>query len=126
MRSFGGKGIRTPDFQLAKLALYQLSYAPKKSKIEDGRWKMRDCNLGSAGCQPVGFGSLPKQSSPIRSRSREGVAGKLPATAGWQPALPNPKTEKKMPDVNVGLASGHLSMCSREILGRLRDCQIRN
>jgi hypothetical protein len=26
--SFGGKGIRTPDFQLAKLALYQLSYAP--------------------------------------------------------------------------------------------------
>ena len=28
--SFGGKGIRTPDFQLAKLALYQLSYAPAK------------------------------------------------------------------------------------------------
>ena len=28
---FGGKGIRTPDFQLAKLALYQLSYAPSKS-----------------------------------------------------------------------------------------------
>ena len=26
----GGKGIRTPDFQLAKLALYQLSYAPGK------------------------------------------------------------------------------------------------
>src|SRR5262249_10782184 len=26
----GGKGIRTPDFQLAKLALYQLSYAPRK------------------------------------------------------------------------------------------------
>jgi hypothetical protein len=25
----GGKGIRTPDFQLAKLALYQLSYAPQ-------------------------------------------------------------------------------------------------
>ena len=25
---YGGKGIRTPDFQLAKLALYQLSYAP--------------------------------------------------------------------------------------------------
>jgi hypothetical protein len=25
----GGKGIRTPDFQLAKLALYQLSYAPR-------------------------------------------------------------------------------------------------
>jgi hypothetical protein len=28
---FGGKGIRTPDFQLAKLALYQLSYAPSHS-----------------------------------------------------------------------------------------------
>jgi hypothetical protein len=28
---FGGKGIRTPDFQLAKLALYQLSYAPEKN-----------------------------------------------------------------------------------------------
>ena len=28
---FGGKGIRTPDFQLAKLALYQLSYAPGKN-----------------------------------------------------------------------------------------------
>ena len=27
----GGKGIRTPDFQLAKLALYQLSYAPQGS-----------------------------------------------------------------------------------------------
>jgi hypothetical protein len=27
----GGKGIRTPDFQLAKLALYQLSYAPARS-----------------------------------------------------------------------------------------------
>ena len=26
--SLGGKGIRTPDIQLAKLALYQLSYAP--------------------------------------------------------------------------------------------------
>ena len=24
----GGKGIRTPDIQLAKLALYQLSYTP--------------------------------------------------------------------------------------------------
>ena len=27
-RDRGGKGIRTPDIQLAKLALYQLSYAP--------------------------------------------------------------------------------------------------
>ena len=27
----GGKEIRTPDIQLAKLALYQLSYAPMES-----------------------------------------------------------------------------------------------
>ena len=27
-RKSGGKGVRTPDFQLAKLALSQLSYAP--------------------------------------------------------------------------------------------------
>ncbi len=26
----GGKGIRTPDIQLAKLALYQLSYTPSR------------------------------------------------------------------------------------------------
>jgi hypothetical protein len=26
----GGKGIRTPDIQLAKLALYQLSYTPAR------------------------------------------------------------------------------------------------
>jgi hypothetical protein len=31
---FGGKGIRTPDFQLAKLALYQLSYAPRRRIVE--------------------------------------------------------------------------------------------
>ncbi len=26
--NFGGMGIRTPDIQLAKLTLYQLSYTP--------------------------------------------------------------------------------------------------
>ena len=49
--SFGGKGIRTPDFQLAKLALYQLSYAPfidfglriVYCGTENGRWKMKKC-----------------------------------------------------------------------------------
>jgi hypothetical protein len=38
----GGKGIRTPDFQLAKLALYQLSYAPLM------RLRIVDCGLGIA------------------------------------------------------------------------------
>src|SRR6267378_799493 len=38
---FGGKGIRTPDIQLAKLALYQLSYAPKiRMRIVDGGWRI--------------------------------------------------------------------------------------
>ena len=32
---FGGKGIRTPDIQLAKLALYQLSYAPALRNLEN-------------------------------------------------------------------------------------------
>ena len=36
--TFGGKGIRTPDFQLAKLALYQLSYAPTQDG--DCRWQI--------------------------------------------------------------------------------------
>jgi hypothetical protein len=38
----GGKGIRTPDFQLAKLALYQLSYAPCECSILD--WRLRIAN----------------------------------------------------------------------------------
>jgi hypothetical protein len=39
---FGGKGIRTPDFQLAKLALYQLSYAPRR-KLRSVHCEMRIC-----------------------------------------------------------------------------------
>jgi hypothetical protein len=38
----GGKGIRTPDFQLAKLALYQLSYAPARG-IAEFRLAIGDC-----------------------------------------------------------------------------------
>jgi hypothetical protein len=38
----GGKGIRTPDIQLAKLALYQLSYAPFENA--DCRLPIVDCN----------------------------------------------------------------------------------
>ncbi len=41
---YGGKGIRTPDIQLAKLALYQLSYAPRmdlecRCRRFDCKWK---------------------------------------------------------------------------------------
>jgi hypothetical protein len=40
----GGKGIRTPDFQLAKLALYQLSYAPgaEFSNVDSRLWIARE------------------------------------------------------------------------------------
>lgn len=51
VRSFGkngGKGIRTPDIQLAKLALYQLSYAPVK--IVD-----TINHQGGVSCQKVSF-----------------------------------------------------------------------
>jgi hypothetical protein len=48
---FGGKGIRTPDFQLAKLALYQLSYAPEG--IAEFRLPNVDCKeeKKTAGCR---------------------------------------------------------------------------
>src|SRR5207302_8763840 len=49
--------------------------------------------LGSRGCQPVGLGSL--QRPAIRDHgdnSRKNIAGKLPAIAGWQPALPGTGT----------------------------------
>ena len=38
----GGKGIRTPDIQLAKLALYQLSYAPVKNS---------ECRMSNVECK---------------------------------------------------------------------------
>src|SRR2546430_8791569 len=81
---------------------------------------MTDCNPGSAGYQPASFGSLPKQSSLNQTRLCERIAGRLPATAGWQPALPNPKTEKEMPDraslairhlVDVQLAAAKTELC---------------
>jgi hypothetical protein len=47
---------------------------------------------GSTGCQPVVFGSLPKNSwsddFTKRVVAARRVAGKLPATTGWQPVLP--------------------------------------
>src|SRR6202048_2102989 len=85
-----------------------------------GKWKMEDCNLGSGGCQPASFGSLPKLSSLNQPRLCERIAGRLPATAGCQPALPNPKTEKEMPDraslairhlVDVQLAAAKTELC---------------
>ncbi len=60
-----------------------------------GKWKMEDCNLGSAGCQP---------------------------------ALPNPETEKEMPDraslairhlVDVQLAAAKTELCVTVVFSEL-------
>jgi hypothetical protein len=48
LSGFGGKGIRTPDFQLAKLALYQLSYAPARTaecRLPICDFKKRKCRM---------------------------------------------------------------------------------
>ena len=45
---FGGKGIRTPDIQLAKLALYQLSYAPAFST--PGHERQKDAEKQKLNC----------------------------------------------------------------------------
>ena len=47
---FGGKGIRTPDFQLAKLALYQLSYAPEK-ELPNLEWRFSIARELKAKCR---------------------------------------------------------------------------
>ncbi len=59
----GGKGIRTPDFQLAKLALYQLSYAPGNTErfgvlatdvgVFECRLPIFDCKGIKAKCRMV-------------------------------------------------------------------------
>jgi hypothetical protein len=45
--------------------------------------------LGSAGCQPAAFGSLPNALlATTRAIPAEEMSGKLPDMAAWQPALP--------------------------------------
>src|SRR5207248_1688228 len=56
---FGGKGIRTPDFQLAKLALYQLSYAPVLM--------IAKCGLSIGGCKEQSVGGVAAPSVGQRS-----------------------------------------------------------
>lgn len=56
--SGGGKEIRTPDFQLAKLALYQLSYAPSRAagRLVAINWSVRCCSnnvVGLSGLEPL-------------------------------------------------------------------------
>jgi hypothetical protein len=49
--------------------------------------------LGSTGCQPVIVGTMPKIFLSVDFIKRvvllPNVAGKLPATTGWQPVLPS-------------------------------------
>jgi hypothetical protein len=49
-------------------------------------------SLGSAGWQPAVVGSLPTtQVFALCFCVKKSVSGRLPDTAGWQPALPNPR-----------------------------------
>jgi hypothetical protein len=61
----GGKGIRTPDFQLAKLALYQLSYAPAECSILDCGRRIANIGLPTPGGQQTRprSGELPVAAS---------------------------------------------------------------
>lgn len=83
----GGKGIRTPDIQLAKLALYQLSYAPApRLRIVDGGWRIAIWGAHApsrvdAGA-PAGmnfvaicFGEAPKPAREARALPKKENAG---------------------------------------------------
>src|SRR5205085_8008166 len=70
----------------------------------------------------------PATNSRPRNLVRKGRFGRLPATAGWQPALPNPKTEKEMPDraslairhlVDVQLAAAKTELCVTVVFSEL-------
>src|SRR5205814_8674088 len=62
----GGKGIRTPDIQLAKLALYQLSYAPVPNA--DCRMRNADCKWRGARATRVRGLYQAGQRSVLRKR----------------------------------------------------------
>ena len=65
----GGKGIRTPDFQLAKLALYQLSYAPCELSI-------LDCGSRIANVRERATSANLRHGRPLQIRQK--------AEAGWR------------------------------------------
>jgi hypothetical protein len=62
----GGKGIRTPDFQLAKLALYQLSYAPCELSSLD--WGLRIANKGRQRCRKSAISANAKPDADLANR----------------------------------------------------------
>ena len=65
-------------------------------RVAASRW-------GSIGCQPVLFGSLAEKRFAILRNERDDVVGKLPPTAGWQPALPRLSLRVYFFGVGVGV-----------------------
>ena len=91
-----------------------------------GKWKMEDCNLGSAGCQPASFGSLPKHTNDAGNPGPNPSAWRAPLCRRpkiWDTTArvpPGSKTEKEMPDraslairhlVDVQLAAAKTELC---------------
>ncbi len=64
----GGKGIRTPDIQLAKLALYQLSYAPV-TELRTLDWGSGIANPGWVGVSPAGFAAYQGKTFLVHMKS---------------------------------------------------------
>jgi hypothetical protein len=83
--AYAGGKVRHREFRSGPLP-------PKKSTTAFGRDDHRAAALGSTGRWPVVRGSLPRTlPGPFKecdSRMPASVPGKLPGTAGWQPALP--------------------------------------
>ena len=89
----GGKGIRTPDFQLAKLALYQLSYAPCEfsildcgARIANGREAMSRASAVSANAE-AGCRSCESASSTRRFFERTSCVRALRKRPCFAPLL---------------------------------------
>lgn len=57
----GAEGTRTPDFRLAKAALYQLSYGPSANHCSNGL-SNKTRNLHTTACQE------PEEDSVIKGR----------------------------------------------------------
>ena len=73
----GGKGIRTPDFQLAKLALYQLSYSPALERLGLDRFELSTPRLSS-----VCSNQLSYRPSPSPGSARLGSTADLQRSEG--------------------------------------------
>ena len=77
----GGKGIRTPDIQLAKLALYQLSYTPE-SHAPENQGQPASVRPAPRGRRTEQWAPLPPkkpgETEPIRCDVREKTGRRVP------------------------------------------------